>query len=110
MLESLGNPEPKRLAKWLGVSERTIWNYNRAGQAPRSAMLALFWLTPWGDSALDTDRENLVRVLQSLTNSLGNDVANLRTRIAYLERIGGFGSANEPAASDSLSIAREYSR
>ena len=98
MLESLNHPTPARVAKWLGVSERTVWNYNARGQAPRAAMLALFWLTPWGDSALDCDRENLVRVLQSLTNAQGHQLSGLRTRIAYLEAIGGFGSANEPVA------------
>lgn len=96
LVDALGNPPPRQLAKWLGLSERTIWNYTRAETAPRSVLLALFWLTPWGHSAVDTDRENYCRVLQSQTKSLGDCVAGLRTRIAYLEGIGGFASANEP--------------
>lgn len=98
MVDALGSPAPAQLAKWLGVSERTIWNYTRADQAPRAVMLALFWLTPWGHDSVDSDRENLVRVLQSLTRAQGQEMAGLRQRIAYLEGIGGFGSANEPVA------------
>lgn len=110
MLDSLGNPPAAAISKWIGVSERTVFNYGRAGQAPRAAMLALFWLTPWGDSALNTDRENLVRVLQSLSKAQGLEVATLRQRIAYLETVGGFGSANDPLASDALHPLREYAR
>lgn len=96
MVDSVGSPQPRELARWLGLSERTIWNYHRSGQAPRSVMLALFWLTPWGDSALNTDRENEVKVLQSLSNAQGHEIAVLRLRIARLEQIGDFGCANAP--------------
>lgn len=96
MLDSLGNPSAQEMAKLLHLSERTIYGYQRAGQAPYSVMLAVFWLTPWGDSALDCDRENLLRVLQSLTKSLENEAATLRVRVARLEATGDFGAANEP--------------
>lgn len=96
MVDSVGSPPAAELGKWLGVSERTIWNYHRAGQAPRAVMLALFWLTPWGDSALNTDRENEVKVLQSLTVAQGHELSTLRLRIARLEAIGQFDTANQP--------------
>lgn len=96
MVDSLGSPAPRQLAKWLGLSERTVWNYQRKGEAPRAVMLALFWLTPWGYSQLDCDRETAIQVLQSLSESLRNENAGLRLRIARLEQTGDFGAANEP--------------
>lgn len=96
MLADLGHPSAAEVAKWLGVSERTVYGWKRSTQAPRTALLALFWLTRWGFSALDTHRENQVQVLQSLTVSLNNENAGLRTRIARLEETGDFGTANDP--------------
>lgn len=100
MLDSLGNPSPRDLGRILGLSERTVFNYKKADQAPRAVMLAVFWLTPWGDSALDTERENFIRVLQSLSSALKNENAGLRLRIARLEATGDFRSANDPVHSD----------
>lgn len=102
MVSAVGNPAPRELAKWLGVTERTVWNYQRAGQAPRAVMLALFWLTPWGCSAVDTDRENELRGLHGLTKSLQRENAALRVRIARLEATGDFGAANEPVHAPEL--------
>ena len=63
LLQSLGNPAPADLAKLLGISVRSVFNYSRQDRAPRPVLLALFWVSPYGFSALDTDRENLLRVL-----------------------------------------------
>jgi hypothetical protein len=96
MLESLDNPSPRALSKLLGVSERTVFNYQRAEQAPRAVMLALFWLTPWGESALNAQRETQITRLPQMVNCLERETAGLRARIARLESTGDFGSANEP--------------
>jgi hypothetical protein len=44
ILDDLGNPPPRRIAKTLGVSVRTVRRWNAAQSAPRSACLALFWM------------------------------------------------------------------
>lgn len=98
MHDDLGRPTAAEVSKLLGVSLRTVYGWNRAGQAPRTAMLAVFWLTSWGRSATSTHLENGARVLQSLTESLNNENAGLRLRIARLEQTGDFGAANQPVA------------
>ena len=55
----------------------------KADQAPRAALLALFWETRWGRSAIDADRENLVRT------TMGHLVLdNLRPDIVPMFRTG----------------------
>ena len=45
ILDDLGNPHPAAVARLLGLGARTVYRYNRDGQAPRHVCLALFWLT-----------------------------------------------------------------
>ena len=59
-------------------------------------MLALFWETRWGLSALDAQAVNLVRTHIGLNKALVRENANLQRRIEYLESVGHFGSANAP--------------
>jgi hypothetical protein len=47
-LDDLGNPHPARVAQVLGLGARTVYRYNREGQAPRHVCLALSWLTEAG--------------------------------------------------------------
>lgn len=42
----------------LGISERSIYRFNRHGDAPRVASLALFWLTRWGRSSVNAQAIN----------------------------------------------------
>jgi hypothetical protein len=96
LMEDLGRPTPAELSKHLGLSIRSIYGYNRSGEAPRSVLLALFWESSWGRSTAECDLFNEVRTLKSLSDSLGRENNNLRARVARLEEIGGYGSANAP--------------
>jgi len=58
IMEDLSNPPPKRVARVLGLSTRTIYRYNQTGDAPRVVLLALFWLTRWGRSEVHTRATN----------------------------------------------------
>ena len=58
ILEDLGRPPPARLARVLGVGRTTVYRWNAAGHAPRPVLLALFWLTRWGRSAVNTQAVN----------------------------------------------------
>ena len=49
---------PRQIAAHLGIKESTLKSYRRAGQAPRTIMLSLFWETRWGRSAADTEAAN----------------------------------------------------
>jgi hypothetical protein len=55
LLDDLGRPRTESIARALGVSPSTARRWVAAGNAPRSALLALFWLTRWGHSAVDAD-------------------------------------------------------
>lgn len=80
----------------LGVAARTVDRWKATGDAPRAALLALFWETRWGLSALDCALVNGEQVQRSLAGSLERENAMLRARIHRLEGLGTFGSANAP--------------
>lgn len=91
-----GHVDHDTLADHLGVSSLTVRRWRAKDCAPRAAMLALFWETRWGLSALDAQAVNLVRSHVGLNNALRRENAALERRIAYLESIGHFDSANAP--------------
>jgi hypothetical protein len=96
ILDSLGRPHPRAVGQALGVCERTVRGWISAGRAPRPAHLALFWVSPLGLSHIDSDREFLVVNLKGLVDSLRREASGLRARIAYLEAVARFDSANDP--------------
>lgn len=58
ILDDLGRPPAHRVARTLGVSERTVYRWNYGARPPRMALLALYWLTRWGRSEVDTRATN----------------------------------------------------
>jgi len=96
LLPDLGNPSPREIARYLDVTERTVYAWRAAGAAPKAATLALFWESSYGLSALDAQLFNTAQVHRCLSESLGNEVKNLQSRIARLEKTGHFGCANAP--------------
>lgn len=100
LIESLpGARTPGAIAAHLEVSSLTVRRWIAADQAPRAACLALFYETRWGLSALDCEAVNLVRLTSGLNSALRRENAGLTQRIAYLESVGHFGSANAPTFS-----------
>lgn len=91
-----GDRSPESIGRHLGVSGLTVRRWIQADQAPRAAMLALFWETRWGLSALDAQAVNLVRSHVGLNNALRRENATLRRRIARLEALS-YGAANAPS-------------
>lgn len=100
IVEDLRLVKPQVLAKHLDVSERSIFNWKAQNNAPRTVQLALFWETCWGHSTLNCDLDNTVSRFKQLANALQNDNNTLRARIAYLERVSDFGTANQPLLTD----------
>lgn len=101
---------PRAVARHLGVSWRTLQRWIKREQAPRAALLALFFESRWGRSALDAKAVNDARVAHGLARALEGENAKLRERIAYLERVGQFGTANAPtfyASSSPSALAAE---
>lgn len=97
LLEDLGNPAPAKVAKALGVSLRTVQRWVAIGEAPRAAMLALFWVTRWGQSAVDAETYNCNQMHAQMARALRDEVAELTGLLAKVGRIADFGSANDPA-------------
>lgn len=96
LLDDLPTHDALAVARHLGVTARTIANWQRSGNAPRLAHLALFWESRWGLSAAHCDAVNGQRIAYGLARSLERENAMLRTRIARLEETGDFGAANAP--------------
>lgn len=96
IVPALGNPSPREISRYLDVTERTVYRWHATDDAPRAALLALFWESSYGLSALDSELYNTVAVYKNLSESLNHEAQMLRVRIARLEKIGSFASANAP--------------
>jgi hypothetical protein len=93
-----GQPaSPQVAAVHLGVTRRTMANWQAAGDAPRAAKLALFYETKWGRGLVEAQALNDCRMAWQTVGILERENAALLVRVARLERIGGFGCANEPS-------------
>lgn len=96
LLDDLLTRDSKAIAKHLDVTTRTLSAWQRTDNAPRAALLALFYETRWGYSLLETTAHNTAMVYRNQVQGLERENAMLRARIARLERTGQFGAANAP--------------
>ena len=80
----------------LGVSERSVYRFNQAGDAPRVASLALFWLTRWGRSSAHAQATTDAIRVCGYAEALQRDAERLEARIAHLLTLGNSGAANVP--------------
>lgn len=87
---------PAEVAQALGVGISTVYRWWQKNNAPRPAMLALFWLSRWGQSAIDCDMHNRAEVFEGLAHALERELWRQREDFATLARIGHYGSANDP--------------
>lgn len=96
LLPDLGNPSPREIARFLNVTERTVFAWKAQDKAPKAALLALFWESSYGLSAINAELHNAALVHKQYADALSRESDNLRARIARLEKIGRFDSANAP--------------
>lgn len=97
MLEDIGSPSPKAVAKSLGVSEVTVKKWIKHDTAPRAVLLAVFWITRWGMSAVDAEAHNAAIMSAGLARARLSEIERLQGAMHRLGRIAQFGSANDPA-------------
>ena len=97
MMDDLCNPPPARVARVLGISQRSVYRYNATGHAPRAVCLAIFWLTRWGRTAVHAQAVNDALVACSFVDGLRRQVQERDAQLAYVQSIGHFGSANDPS-------------
>jgi transposase len=84
------------VARHLDVSERTVYHWLKTGKPPRAALLALWFETHEAYDVVNDKATYLLSLKSRLADSLERENATLRTRIARLEALGQFGSANSP--------------
>lgn len=100
LLPDLGNPSATELARALGVSRRTVERWKRQS-APRTALLALWWLSREGHSAWDCEMANRTALALGLRDALWREITRLRT-LAGLEGADTLSTVRRPrhAAND----------
>lgn len=96
ILEDLGHPHPRTVAKVLGLGTRTVYRYNRQGSAPRSVCLALYWLTRWGRADVHILATNDALAAVTYAQALDREVQTLRARIETVLALNESGAANQP--------------
>lgn len=96
MVLDLGNPHARDLGEALGVHPHTVERWRRHDRAPRPVMLALFWLTSWGQSELDCDLHNRATHAGAHLAAAVSEAERLRRELARVLAAGDFGSANRP--------------
>lgn len=94
------------VARHLGVTVPTVERYARTDNAPRAAMLALFWETRWGRSAADVEASNWGAVYYRMAKSLERENAILKRQMAELEAAAAAGdlAANSAFMHPGMSI------
>ena len=97
LLDDIFERDPSKVARHLGVSLATLKRWQRTDDAPRAALLALFFESQWGYSLVATTAHNGELFQRRIADALARENAALRVRIARLERLGHFGAANAPS-------------
>lgn len=95
ILEDLAWPPARRVARVLGLGVRTVRRYNATGRVPRSSLLALFWLTRWGRSAVHAQATNDAILACSYVEALRRQVAHLEGEVIRLVALNNSGAAND---------------
>ena len=96
LLDDLGNPAPSALAKALGVTVRTVYRWLKSpDEVPRTVLLALFWITRWGQSEIHCDLVNSESLAQAQLRNQRDEISQLRTELARVLALGNTGAAND---------------
>jgi hypothetical protein len=104
MLANLGNPSTKALARALGVSERTARSYRTSGHAPRPVLIALFWVTSWGQARVHVDAHNDARMAYQTAQVLKHECEKLRFMVNELAKRRRDECANDPVTMEGVSL------
>lgn len=84
MLDDLGKPSPAALARALCVSTSTARRWISEDSAPFAVLIAIFWVTRWGISAIDAEAYNSATMHAGLAVQLKLDLAESHRQVARL--------------------------
>lgn len=90
---------PADAAKFLRVTERSIWRWLADDSAPFAALAALWHETPTGRHVTALDVGNEVVIYRGLAGAHEKSAEAARAQLAKLVAIGDFGCANDPVMS-----------
>ena len=96
ILVDLGQPAAVDVACFLGLHPRTVARWIQADQAPRAAMLALYWLTRWGRSQVECSAVNDARLAAAQLRAQVSELQAARDSLARVLAVADFGAANAP--------------
>jgi hypothetical protein len=96
LLADIGNPNARRLALALNVTPRTAQRWISADDAPRPVLLALFWITRYGRSAVNARAENDAQVYRAMLVEHRRETERRTRDVQRLLAVGDFGTANDP--------------
>lgn len=85
MLDDLGRPHPATIAQALDVDIKTVRRWQKAGTAPRTVLLSLYWITKWGLSQLDADLFNAAQAYRQWCESQEREIFRLSSSLATAE-------------------------
>lgn len=100
LISDCGAPSVVELSAALDVSPRTVFRWLEARAAPRAALLALYWVTPYGWSAHESEARRRLADWRALADARGAEIDALQARLARFARLADFGSANSPGWRD----------
>lgn len=95
IVQALDKRHPLDLARYLGVSERTVYGWLASDQCPRPAHLALFWVSPWGENIIHTEAHNSARWHAAHAAALARELAAVK-RSGYPSQPSDRPAANAP--------------
>lgn len=87
---------PAQAAKFLRVTERSVFRWLADGSAPFAVLAALWHETPEGRHVTALDVGNELAIHAGLARSNAQALAKETGRLAYVVRLGDFGCANDP--------------
>jgi len=90
---------PAEVAKFLQVTERSVWRWLSEGSAPFAALAALWHETPTGRHVTALDVGNEVVIYRGLSSAHEKAAQDARATLARVLAIGDFGAANDPVLS-----------
>lgn len=96
ILTDLNWPCARSIADYLDVTPRTVYRWMLDDKAPRAALVALWSLTTWAQSAAECQAVNDATLQACIANAHAAESSRRLAQLEHLLQVGDFGSANAP--------------
>lgn len=97
---------PAMVAKFLQVTERSVWRWLAEGSAPRAVLCALWHETPHGREVSSLDVGNELVLTRQSARIKGDQAAASMAQLGRVLAISDTGAANDPLHSGPVSPVR----